>query len=194
MAWSTAEEKKSLRAQVRRALEGLSPREREESDRLLFARFLALRQVEQAGTVFAFWGIPPREPETALLVDELCRRGKRVVLPRMRPERGMETRLYDPQRSLLPAAFGILEPGENCPPVAREEIDLVLVPGLCYDRQGYRLGFGGGYYDRWLAGFPGLRVGLCREAVLQDRLPVEHHDLPVDLVVTESECLSCSFR
>ena len=88
------------------------------------------------------------------------------------------------------AAKRALEAGGISP----EEIDLVLVPGLCYDRQGYRLGFGGGYYDRWLAGFPGLRVGLCREAVLQDRLPVEHHDLPVDLVVTESECLSCSFR
>ena len=65
-----------------------------------------------------------------------------------------------------------------------------LVPGLCYDREGYRLGFGGGYYDRWLAGCSGWKVGLCRAALLQDRLPRGPYDIPVDLVVTEEECLS----
>ena len=187
---ATAEEKNALRRRVRQALEGMPSQLRAESDRALFARFLALPQVERARTIFAFWGIPPREPETRLLVEALCRQGKRVALPRMLRAGEMEPRLYDPGRALAPASFGLLEPGEDCPLVEREEIGLVLVPGLCYDRSGFRLGFGGGFYDRWLAGYTGLRVGLCRQAVLQERLPAEHHDIPVDLVVTEGECLS----
>ena len=61
------------------------------------------------------------------------------------------------------------------------------MPALACDRRGYRLGYGGGYYDRWLAGCSGWKVGLCRAALLQDRLPRGPYDIPVDLVVTETE-------
>lgn len=64
------------------------------------------------------------------------------------------------------------------------------MPAVCYDRRGYRLGFGGGYYDRWLEHFAGFRVGLCRKAVLQDRVPTEAHDSRVDLLITEGEQFS----
>ena len=190
MASAIAEEKAALRRLLRRTLSDMTDRERRASDEALFARFLALPQVEGADTLFLFWGVPGREPETGRLAEELCRRGKQVGLPRMTPGRGMEVRLYQPRVPLVPAPFGILEPGEDCPLLSPRELDLALVPGLCYDRRGYRLGFGGGYYDRWLAGYPGLRIGLCRRLVLQDRLPTEPHDLRVDLVLTEDACLS----
>ena len=159
-------------------------------DDALFSRFLALPQLEGAGTIFAFWGIPGREPETARLIPALLERGKRVCLPRMLPGRRMETRLYDPERPMTQAAFGIREPDPGCPLVEREEIDLILVPAVCYDRQGYRLGFGGGYYDRWLTDSTAFRVGMCRTAVLQDHVPVEAHDTRVDVLLTERESLS----
>ena len=183
-------EKKQLRRQVRERLEALTPQERQRSDDALFARFLALPQVAEADTVFAFWGVPGREPDTARLVRELVRRGKTAALPRMLPGRRMEARRFDPDRPLLPAAFGISEPGEDCPLLEPEHIDLALVPAVCYDRRGYRLGFGGGYYDRWLKDFSGFTVGLCREIVLQDRVPVEPHDARVDFLLTERESLS----
>lgn len=192
MPSATAEEKGALRRLLRQTLETMTDRERRESDEALFARFLSLPQVERAGTIFLFWGVPGREPETGRLAEELCRRGKRVGLPRMTPGRGMEVRLYRQDVPLVPAPFGILEPGEDCPLLPPEELDLVLVPALCYDRRGFRLGFGGGYYDRWLEGYSGVRIGLCRERVLQDRLPTESHDQPVDWVVTERGCLSAS--
>lgn len=62
--------------------------------------------------------------------------------------------------------FGIQEPTEQAPLIRPEEIGLALVPALCYDEGGRRLGFGGGYYDRWLESFSGTTVGLCRECVL----------------------------
>ena len=183
-------EKKELRRQVRERLAGLSPEELRVSDSALFARFLALPQVEAAKTIFAFWGIPGKEPDTARLIGELLARGKTVGLPRMLPGHRMEVRRYDPDKPLVRVSFGISEPGEDCPLLAREEIDLALVPAVCYDRRGYRLGFGGGYYDRWLEGFAGFTAGLCRRAVLQDKVPTEAHDARVDVLLSEDEGLS----
>ena len=183
-------EKGALRRRVREQLSALTPEELVQSDNALFARFLALPQVEAAKTVFAFWGIPGKEPDTARLVRELIRRGKAVGLPRMLPEHRMEVRRYDPDKPLVTASFGISEPGEDCPLIRWEDIALALVPAMCYDRRGFRLGFGGGYYDRWLTGFAGVAVGLCREAVLQERVPVEGHDARVDFLLTEGESLS----
>ena len=183
-------EKKELRRRVREELSALSRSELVRSDDALFARFLALPQVEEAKTIFAFWGIPGKEPDTSRLIGELVRRGKTVGLPRMLPEHRMEVRRYDPDRPLVKVSFGISEPGEDCPLLDREDIGLVLVPAVCYDRLGYRLGFGGGYYDRWLEGFSGVKVGLCREAVLRDAVPTEAHDAKVDILLTEGESLS----
>lgn len=183
-------EKKELRRRVREELSALSRSELVRGDGALFARFLALPQVEAAKTIFAFWGIPGREPDTARLIGELVRRGKTVGLPRMLPEHRMEVRRYVPDRPLVKASFGISEPGEDCPLVRREDIDLALVPAVCYDRRGFRLGFGGGYYDRWLENFSGVTVGLCREAVLRDRVPAEAHDAKVDILLTERESMS----
>lgn len=183
-------EKRELRRRVREELSALSRSELVRSDDALFARFLALPQVEAARTIFAFWGIPGKEPDTSRLIGELVRRGKTVGLPRMLPEHRMEVRRYDPDRPLVKVSFGISEPGEDCPLLEREDIGLVLVPAVCYDRLGYRLGFGGGYYDRWLEGFSGVKVGLCREAVLRDAVPTEAHDAKVELLLTERESLS----
>ena len=182
-------EKKELRRRVREELSALSRSELVRSDDALFARFLALPQVEEAKTIFAFWGIPGKEPDTSRLIRELIRRGKVVGLPRMLPGHQMEVRRYDPDRPLVQTSFGISEPGEDCPLIRRENVGLALVPAVCYDGQGYRLGFGGGYYDRWLERFSGVTVGLCREAVLQEAVPVEAHDAKVDILLTEEESL-----
>lgn len=183
---TVAEDKAALRRQVCLTLECLSPEAVRRGDDALFAAFSALPQVEAASTLFAFWGIPGREPDTGRLIRALTARGKRVGLPRMLPGRQMEVRLYEPDRPLVPASFGILEPPADAPLLARPDIDLALVPAVCYDRRGFRLGFGGGYYDRWLSGFSGFTVGLCRDCVLQDRVPTEDHDCRVDLLLTET--------
>ena len=85
MPSTITEEKKQLRAQVRAQLAALTPQELEESDAALFDRFLALPQVQKADTIFAFWGIAGKEPDTARLIARLTDMGKRVCLPRMLP-------------------------------------------------------------------------------------------------------------
>lgn len=182
---TAAEEKKALRLWVREKLASRTEEQLRASDRALFAAFLALPQVQRADTLFLFWGIPGREPETQSLVRRLTAMGKRVGLPRMLPGGELEIRRFVPGLPMVPASFGIQEPSAQAPLLAAEDIRLALIPAVCYDRQGFRLGYGGGYYDRWLARFAGETVGLCRECLLQQRLPREAHDLPVQTVLTE---------
>lgn len=188
---SMKEEKSALRARIWAELAQMSGEELARSDEALFDRFLSLPEVERATTFFAFWGIPGREPNTRLLIEKLLERGKVVGLPRMMPGRQMQVRRYDPHIPMVKAAFGIEEPSDACPVIPKEDIDFVLTPAVAYDERGYRMGFGGGYYDRWLPGFQGVTVGLCRDGVLQKQVPVEPHDAQVDAVVTESRVIRC---
>lgn len=152
----------------------------------LLERFLALPELECARTVMLFYGVG-REPDTVPVIDELLRRGKAVALPRCLAQRRMEARVITSCSDLVPGMFGIPEPGEDCPVIERDTIDLILVPNLCCDRQGYRLGHGAGYYDRYLAGYSGMTVALCPQAWLQENLPRDAFDLPVRLVLAEGK-------
>ena len=86
---------------------------------------------------------------------------------------------------LVPDQYDIPAPKDGCPVVAREELDLILVPGLCFDSRGSRLGQGGGYYDRYLEDYEGVTIGLCREDFFQVNLPREPLDAWVRFVLTE---------
>ena len=150
----------------------------------LFDRFLALPQVEAADTVMVFYGTG-REPNTVPLIRALLDMGKRVALPVCLPHRGMEARQVLDIDRLVPNRFGIPEPDGSCPVIQKNEIAAALVPHLMVDRDGYRLGWGGGYYDRWLADFPGLTVCICRPGRLVEHMPREEFDVPVQLVLIE---------
>lgn len=183
---STTEHKAALRREVSTRLGTFLPKELRRSDDALFARFLALPETAAARSILLYFGMNS-EPETARLIPVLLSRGKRVLLVRCLPGRGLEAREIGAKTVLSRHPYGMLEPGDDCPVVPREEIDLILTPGLCFDRAGYRLGRGGGYYDRYLECYRGVSVGLCRESFLRGALPREVHDKPVNLVVTERE-------
>lgn len=187
MPSTTAAEKAALRQTVKGI--SFSAEEKAESDRLLFARFLTLPQVIDASSLLLFYGVG-LEPDTARLLDALVDMGKNVALPRCLPGGKLEARDYAGPSHLVPGPFGIPEPDGGCPIMERDSFDVILVPNLCCDKLCYRLGHGGGYYDRYLPGFAGVTIALCRDKLLQPALPREVHDLPVNLVVTETGCLS----
>ncbi len=182
---TTVDEKQLLRRQIREIEANMTETQRLNSDLALQKRFLALPQVAQAKTILLYASMGS-EVETAPVLAALRRQGKRVLLPRCLPGRQMVAQVYDPNR-LVRHRYGMWEPAADCEAVPAEEIDLVLVPGVCYDRTGMRLGRGGGYYDRYLAECKGESVGWCREALLQDKVPAEPWDRPVHLVLTERE-------
>ena len=162
-----------------------SPQARADGDQALFRRFLALPQVASARTILLYHGMDT-EPDTVRLLPPLWELGKRVCLPRCLPGNQMEARLVQRDSPLIRHPYGMLEPGTDCPIILPDQIDLVLVPGLAFDRSGGRLGRGGGYYDRWLSGCSGVTAALCRDGLLMESIPRLPHDLGVDLVITET--------
>lgn len=180
--------KAALRTVIRAQAAAMTTAERRRSDVILLQRFLELPWTTEADTLLLFYGVGA-EPDTGHLLLELWRQRKRVLLPKCLPGRAMEARLVRGEDDLRPGTFGIPEPLDACPTVDKGEIDLILVPALCYDLSCRRLGQGGGYYDRYLADYGGRTVGLCRDRLLQKELPVEEHDRAVDLVLTEKRRL-----
>jgi 5-formyltetrahydrofolate cyclo-ligase len=130
------------------------------------------------------------EVDTWDLTDRLLASGREVYVPRADPvDRRLHVHRYPCDLVTLP--FGLRQPGRDASEVAREDLDstldAVLVLGLAFDRRGIRLGYGKGFFDRFLAGrgFPSL--GLAYGFQLLDEVPAESHDVPMTLVVTEEE-------
>ena len=159
---------------------------REEKSRKIIENLLSHPMVQQAKTVFLYLSMGS-EVETIALAKELLLLGKRVAVPVCDTEtHTMEAAEIKCLNDLTVGAYGLAEPREK-KIVPKEEIDLVLVPGLAFDEDGYRLGYGGGYYDRYLEDFSGVSIGLCYEECRTDRLPRGEYDKKVDLVVTEKK-------
>ena len=118
-------------------------------------------------------------------IDALLAQGKTVCLPRCLPGHKMQAHRITGEADLVPDKYQIPAPRPDAPEVAREDIDLILVPGLCFDSRGTRLGQGGGYYDRYLEDYEGATIGLCREDFFQIDLPREPLDVWVQTVLTE---------
>ena len=150
----------------------------------LLEQFAQLPQVVAAETVMVFCGVG-REVDTSDLIRTLLARGQRVALPVCLPGRRLEARVISDESQLVPGKFGIPEPEYGCPAVSHGEIGAILVPCLMADREGYRLGFGGGYYDRFLADYTGFTALVCPNDRLVDALPREEFDIPVRLVITD---------
>jgi 5-formyltetrahydrofolate cyclo-ligase len=92
------------------------------------------------------------------------------------------------ESDVQPGAFGLLEPAAD-KIVPRAEVDLVIVPGVVFGRDKHRIGRGKGYYDRYLNGLSALKVGFCFSFNLEDAVPFEAHDVPVDVVITDMEII-----
>lgn len=128
-----------------------------------------------------------------VLTDELFRSarqdGKKVCYPRVNEDL-LEFSVVEKESDLVPATFGVAEPtGTDVVPL--EEIDLVVTPGVAFDRSGYRLGYGRGYYDRAFGSArQAVLAGLAYDFQIVDELPTEEHDVYLDLLVTSSNVLA----
>ena len=177
-------EKAALRRELlarRDALPG-----RAEKSRAIQSRVLALPEYQRARRVLLYLS-KGSEVDTWPLLDCALAQGKEVYAPRCL-ERPGEMAFYrvSSREDLQAGAFGLLEPiPGRCPPLERGQGDLCLVPGLAFDREGYRLGYGKGYYDRFLADFPGKTAGICYNCCMRNLLPHGRYDRAVDILVTE---------
>jgi 5-formyltetrahydrofolate cyclo-ligase len=183
-------DKRRLRTRVRSLRDALPADERERSSAAIADAVLALPEVRRsvAAMVFSSFG---SEVDTRAIVEELVGAGTRVVLPRVEG-RDLLAIEYRPGDPLVVAAFGMSEPATSAV-VDAADVDVAITPGLAFDRDGYRVGYGGGFYDRFFAGSrPDMaKVGICFSVQLVDAVPRGPLDVPVDVVVTEREVVRC---
>lgn len=179
-------EKKALRRRVLAARDALGAEERARRSAALTARLLALPLWQTAHTVhlFAPFG---SEVDTLPLCRALWAEGRAAVLPRVAPDRQLEHCLALGPEDLEPGAWSIPEPTRSCQEIDPAEVALVLVPGVAFDRAGGRLGYGGGYYDRFLDDCPAPRVALAFHLQLVPAVPRDAHDRLVHAIVTDEE-------
>jgi 5-formyltetrahydrofolate cyclo-ligase len=164
----------------------LSEDERSAKSERIVERVLALPEVGAAGTVMAFWSFGS-EVETSALIERL-HAGKRVVLPRV-AEGDILAVAYAPGDPVTATTFGAMEPA-GADVVPPEEVDVVIVPGVAFDRRGGRVGYGGGFYDRLFAKAPSVpAVAVAFAVQLVDEVPQGRSDARVDLIVTEDEVI-----
>lgn len=181
------DEKNKLRAAFKQLRKQIPQTEKVARDRKICAHFLALASYRYADTLLLYY---PRSDEidTRPIIEDALKSGKKVALPRCREGGQMDFHFITDLSELTEGKFSIPEPPESCPRFDKQSICksvLIIVPGLAFDRKGYRLGYGKGYYDRYLSDITIQSVGFAYTACITDHLPRGRYDLPVDLIVTE---------
>ena len=184
--------KRDVRVRIRALRDELADADRAALGARAIGHVLEVPEVVEARTVMAYWSFGSEVP-TAPLIAALHERGTRVALPRIR-EGELVPLVHPPDAPTTETAFGAREPLPGAGSVDPAEIDVVVTPGLAFDRRGMRVGYGGGFYDRFfrLAARRACRLGLAFSLqLLEDELPAGPGDIPVHMVVTEGEVVRC---
>ena len=171
-------------AEKRRVLSS-HPERKADLDSEIQSRLVLTREFREADVVLLYIS-QPREIATDMILSAALINGKLAAAPRCGEEGEMTFFAIGGKRDLKPGRFGIMEPAEYCEPVELSERTLCVCPALACDMSGRRLGYGGGYYDRFLKDFPGVSVALCYTDAVVPALPREEHDVPVEMIVTDS--------
>lgn len=175
--------KAKQRSQVLARLKHFPKKDKTQADRRLLGQVLASRAYREAGTVATYLSLP-HEVDTSGFMAQAVADGKRVVVPKVLGAGDMVFVVYEPDQ-LVAGVFGVLEPTSD-QSVPKSEIDLIHVPGVVFNRAGYRIGYGGGFYDRYLADYDGVTLATAYGFQLGDFLP-EPHDIPVKELLIDDD-------
>ena len=181
--------KEKLRARVLATREALELDQVEIGSQAILERLLGLEAYRRATLIHAYISSGENEVDTRELIDISLEQGKRVAVPVL--EKGKKTMahaLIESLDGLVDGPMGLVQPDPAKATLLekQEEIDLVVVPGIAFDRRGHRIGFGGGFYDRFLANLQVVKVGLCYDDLILQGIPNEPHDVPMDIVVAQT--------
>ncbi len=179
-------EKKKARLAFKEKRRLLSSDERVDADRRIVQRILQSELYLHADRVLLYHPLWD-EPDIRPVMFDALKKGKAVGLPRVENERGdMSFYSIEGENSLAPGSFHLLEPAPSCPKILdAHAYPLCFIPGIAFDAFGGRLGFGKGYYDRFLARFEGARAGVLYMVCMADKVPKEENDIPMHVLFTE---------
>jgi len=194
MSSQLTESKRRLRQQMARLREDVTPVESARAGQAATGALLDLELVRRAVRI-ALYAALPYELPTRPLFDAVVEKTGAAFLPRTADPLGLEFFAVECWEDLRPGAFGVLEPGNDGAAVRLMPGDLVVVPGVAFDEDGYRLGHGKGYYDRAFAAELGdapTLVGFGYEFQIVDAVPHDHRDRQMDAIVTDRKVRDCS--
>lgn len=191
---TAALEKQRLREERLAAREALSEQERSVFDDRITQKLLATFEYAEATTVLTYVSVSS-EVSTRMFIERALRDGKAVAVPRCLPGHCLEFVAIVSLEQLVAAPFNLLEPAKELPALTEDQKNnsICIVPALLVDTKGYRLGYGAGFYDRFLSTYPGKKICLAYQQNLsQTMLPHTAFDVAVDVVITESDVLTCT--
>ncbi len=163
----------------------LPAEKKQQFDIILQEKFLQTEEYINAEILLAFVS-KDIEINTELIIKQALADGKTLALPKCKEENLMDFYIVKDLSQLKEGYYGLLEPDPNqCTKLLNTENSVCLVPGLAFDREGYRIGFGKGYYDRFLLDYKGVTVGMCYTKCVEETLPKGYYDRPIDILITE---------
>ena len=177
-------QKKALREVYLQRRRAITSAQKQTLDAQIVSRVLRSGAYRTAQTVLCYLPMAHEVDVTPILLDA-WRSGKRVAAPRCRPHGQMDFFTIRDMQDLSRGAWGISEPNADRPLCVPDEASLCIVPALAADAEGYRLGHGGGYYDRYFAAHPVRKLGVCYAFCVSPALPREPFDIPIDLWITD---------
>ncbi len=186
------EEKKQLREELLALRKEISNDERKEAEAAVVMKLLSLASFRFAETVLLYYPIKG-ELNVLPLADAAIKAGKKVAFPLCDTESSTMTyHLVSDLSELKEGSYGIPEPPLELPVYtpSKDKNDLIIIPAVCFDRHGYRVGYGKGYYDRYLNDFGGTSVGVTFDKLLRSAVPRGRFDKHVSLIVTEKGAFS----
>ena len=185
-------DKQTIRKQMIATLNELSLEEHAQLSRKIKDRIIQSTEFNKAGIIGITVSRYP-EVDTRLIIEAAWSMGKQIAVPRCKSNtREMDFRLLTSFDDLESVYMDLLEPiVMKTVSVSKEQIDLQIVPGVVFSSEGYRIGFGGGYYDRYMVDYKGETISLCFESQTGYDVPVEQHDMPVSKMITESRSINC---
>ena len=165
----------------------LSALEKSKAESTMLETLLSWRIFKKAGVIHTFIS-KPEEPDTRLIIEHCWSYGKKIAVPLVLKDTfdlfHSEIKSFD---DLIPGLYGTQEPSpERRIKINPDSFDLVIVPGVAFDRQGGRLGHGKGYYDRFLELTSAFRLALAFDCQLLEKIPTEVHDVPMNAILSES--------
>lgn len=175
--------KKELRQTVLNQMKKLSGKEKEQADSWLTQRLLSSAAYQKAQVIATYLSMP-HEVSTAAFIKQAQLDGKRVLVPKTYGQGRMIFVDYD-ESHLQKSSFGLLEPMSE-EAVEKTEIDLIHVPGVVFNSQGFRIGYGGGYYDRYLDDYEGTSVSTIYQVQQEDFTPAQHDVAVKELIMYET--------
>lgn len=184
------EVKATIRNEYKEKRKNILPEKKEAMDREICKRFLTLSSYRFADVVLLYSPLK-NEIDTYMIAQDALSKGKKIAFPRCIEENEMVYHYVDSLDLLSPGKYGIMEPTPNLPLYEGEQGHTIcILPAIVYDKKGYRLGYGKGYYDRFLSSFRGVKAGLVYNDFIIDEIPKGRFDLPSDIVVTEKRVIS----